>query len=82
MPRKSATVPTNETAEQRFVRLANATVNRLLKGFKSLAGLKGKRFNSTIIQRTKIKETLTAELTRSLESLNNPTAASTDLFKL
>jgi hypothetical protein len=71
MPRKKTNIPANETPAQRFVRLANMRVNRLLSDFKSLAQLRGKLYVSTPEQRKKIGEVLTETHTRSMKLLES-----------
>lgn len=83
MPRKAKNTPANETPEQRFVRMANDTVNVVLKKCISLGNLRGSKYKSTKEQHAKIKSALSDGLNRAMDKLSLPAdATSNDLFKL
>jgi len=60
MPKKRQNIPPNETPAQRFIRLAVGRTNNLLRNYKALANLRGKRYQSTPEQRQKIDAALQA----------------------
>jgi len=70
-----------ETKSQKFVRLANARVNRTLRGLKHLGALGGSGYESTPDQRKRIETILTEGLTRALAQMSKTQAASQE-FKL
>ncbi len=81
MPRKAKNVPMNETPAQRFVRLANQRVNRILVTFKQLGQLGGSAYASSPEQVRKIAEVLKAAHDRSVDQLQKKEVASGE-FKL
>ncbi len=71
MPRKRTNIPANETPEQRFVRVANERVNRLLTGLKQLGTLGNpSQYKSKTEQRSQIGDALKASLERAMDSMN------------
>lgn len=81
MPKKGKNVPTNETPSQRFVRLANQRVNRILETNKQLSQLAGTAYESSPEQVRKIEDALSQSLVRTIESLKRKTVVSQE-FKL
>lgn len=81
MAKKKSNVPANETKAQKFVRLANFRVNKLLKSFKQLGQLGGNGYESTADQRKKIETILKDSLERAIGQMNKAPVASQE-FKL
>lgn len=81
MPRTSSNAPKNENASQKFVRLANQRVNRLLAGMKGLGQLGGKAYTSTPDQRKAIAKALRDRLDLVINQLEGNATATTE-FKL
>lgn len=79
MARKSS--PTNETKAQKFVRLANSRVNRIIRGYKILGQLGGSGYESTPDQRKRIETVLTEGLQRTCRQMDKSQATSQD-FRL
>lgn len=67
--RKPSSIPANETPEARFARVATIKVNSLIRNFRSLARLTGKKAKSSDVQRKAIKDALQAAFNDSMESL-------------
>lgn len=83
MPKKSkgSQVPPNETKAQKFARLANQRVNRVIQIYKQLGSLGGSAYESTPDQIKKIGEALTNAQTRAMDQLNKKTVTVQE-FKL
>lgn len=56
--RAAAVIPANETAEQRFVRLAEPRVGKALKAVNAIGKLTGSRYAYTSVQSVKIVDAL------------------------
>jgi hypothetical protein len=67
--RKKSNIPTNETPEQRFVRVATTKVNAIIRGMKTLSRLTGMRAKSTDAQRAAIEKALTDALADTMSAL-------------
>ena len=78
---KKSSAPANETKSQKFVRLANARVNRVLRGLKHIGALGGGGYESTPDQRKRIETVLTEGLTRAIGQMAKTQSASQE-FKL
>lgn len=71
MPRKAQNIPANETAAQRFARLATQKVNAVLTALKGIGGLGNtKQYTSTKEQREKVQAALENGVKRAMETLN------------
>jgi hypothetical protein len=83
MPKKKSgsTVPANETKSQKFSRLANQRVNRVMSIYKQIGALGGVAYESTPEQTKKIGEALKASHDRAMDQLNKRTVT-TQEFKL
>jgi hypothetical protein len=68
--KKASNVPANESAEQRFVRVATVKTNSILKGLKSLSRLTGTKAVSTAAQRTAIQTAIQTALDDAMKSLS------------
>ncbi len=66
---RKKSVPANETAEQRFVRLAEKGTITILKKLKSMSNLRGTRAVSTAAQRDAINSAVTKALAETLRAM-------------
>lgn len=64
------TEKTNETKNQKFVRLAQQRVSRAVKMIYNIGNLGGSGYESTEDQRKKIEEALTGAVTNAVNRLN------------
>lgn len=64
----------NETAEQKFVRLANMRVNRTLRALEGIGKLGAKSYKSTAEQRNKIESVINEAVTEAKERLQGGAA--------
>lgn len=78
--RKSKIDP-NETKAQKFVRLANHRINRILKLNKALSALGGAAYESTPEQRKRIGDVLKTSLEAAVDGMSKVKVA-TNEFKL
>lgn len=83
MPKKKGgtAVPKDETKSQKFARLANQRVNRLMQIYKQLGSLGGAAYESTKEQVDKIEEALKNAQTRAIDQLKKKAVAVQE-FKL
>lgn len=73
MAKKKSNIPTNETGEARFIRVALLKTNSVLKSLKSLSNLRGKRAVSTSAQRLAIQTAIDAAFKDCMSALNGAT---------
>lgn len=66
-----ATVPPNETKEQKFVRLANKRVNNALRLIKILGQLGGPNYESSDEQKSKIEAVLNEAVEKAINQLKS-----------
>lgn len=71
----------NETKSDKFVRLANFRVSKIIKSLKHLGNLGGAGYESTEMQRKAIQTAITSALTTSIDRMSK-VKASEQLFKL
>lgn len=70
MPRKKANIPANENNAQKFARLANERVNRILAGLKQVGALGNTtQYTSTAEQREKVVDALRKGVERAADQL-------------
>jgi hypothetical protein len=77
--RKSA--PSNETPAQKFVRLANMRVTRLIRAYRGLGALGAKTYESTTEQRKAIETALKQAHDHAIQQLSTGKSAVSE-FKL
>lgn len=73
---RTKTVETGETKADKFRRLANMRVSKVLSGIKNIGNLAGPGYESTIEQRTKIIEALNTAVDDVENKFNAPTSKS------
>lgn len=76
-----STVNPNETKTDKFIRLANVRVNKILKALKQINALGGPGYESTELQRKSVETALTSAFNVAIDGLNKKTVQSTS-FKL
>lgn len=69
MTKKKSVVPSNETPEARFIRVATLKTNSVLKALKSLSRLTGKKAVSTVAQREAIGKAIFEAYGETMKSL-------------
>jgi hypothetical protein len=79
--KRKSTVPKNETASEKFVRLANFRVNAVLKKLQGVRNLAGSQYESTPEQQAKILTALRSEID-GIEAVFSKTVPEKETFAL
>lgn len=69
MAKKRSNVPSNETPEARFIRIATTKTNAVIRNLRTLSRLNGVKAKSTEAQRIAISKAITESLAEAVSSM-------------